>query len=132
MLPVHHLPPMCPAHGPDLSAKKSRSTFNWPISWYDRVPRAASFLAFWSWPLLKTPAIPSRQSLLPSSNLTQMDFISGRQLSYRLVPLHASIATLALKAALCFLRPFNMSFSFLAAIAVLSLGAELSLSYLSS
>ena len=33
MFTVHHLPPPLPAHGPDLSAKKSRSTFSWPICW---------------------------------------------------------------------------------------------------
>ena len=32
VLPVHHLPPPAQAHGPDLSAKKSRSTLSWPIS----------------------------------------------------------------------------------------------------
>ena len=42
MLPVHHLPTPARTHGPDLSAKKSRSTFRWPISWYNRAIRAAS------------------------------------------------------------------------------------------
>ena len=30
VLPVYHLPTFVRTHGPDLSAKKSRSTFNWP------------------------------------------------------------------------------------------------------
>ena len=47
-------------------------------------------------------------------------------------PFTASNATLALKAGLCFLRPFNMSHSLQTAAAVFSLGAELSLIYLSS
>ena len=59
VLPVHHLPPPLQAHGPDLSAKKSRSTFSWPISWYNRGIRAASFLDFFSRSLPKTPAAPS-------------------------------------------------------------------------
>ena len=45
-LPVHHPPPLDQAHGPDLSDKKSRSTFSCPISWYSRAIRAASLLAF--------------------------------------------------------------------------------------
>jgi hypothetical protein len=45
--------------------------------------------------------------------------------------LSASRATLALNDALCFLRSFDMSHSFLTATAVRILGAELSLSYLS-
>ena len=48
MLPVHHLPPTARTHGPDLSAKKSRSTLSWPTSWYRRAVSAASLLAFWS------------------------------------------------------------------------------------
>ena len=47
-------------------------------------------------------------------------------------PFTASSATLALKAGLCFLRPWGISHSSLAATAALSLGAGLSLSYLSS
>ena len=62
VLPVHHLPPPGRTHGPDLSAKKSRSTFNWPISWYRRATRAASFLAFRSLPLPKTPEAPSARA----------------------------------------------------------------------
>ena len=58
VFPVHHLPPARRAHGPDLFAKKSRSTFSCPISWYSRATRAASFLAFCSLPLPKTPARP--------------------------------------------------------------------------
>ena len=46
-------------HGPDLSAKKSRSTFSWPVSWYRRAIRAESFLDFCSLPLPKTPEAPS-------------------------------------------------------------------------
>ena len=46
MLPVHYLPPPALTHGPDLSDKKSRSTFSCPISWYRRAVSAASFLAF--------------------------------------------------------------------------------------
>ena len=46
-------------------------------------------------------------------------------------PFTASRATLALKARLCFLRPFTISHSLPTAIAVLSLGAGLSLAYLS-
>ena len=59
MFPVHHLPTPARTHGPDLSAKKSRSTFSWPISWYNRAIRAAAFLPFCSLPLLKTPEAPS-------------------------------------------------------------------------
>ena len=46
-------------------------------------------------------------------------------------PFTASSATLALKTGLCFLRPLGISHSFPAATAALSLGAGLSLSYLS-
>ena len=59
VLPVHHLPPPGLTHEPDLSAKKSRSTFSWPISSYRRSIRASSFLAFCSLPLPKTPEAPS-------------------------------------------------------------------------
>ena len=41
VFPFHHLPPPVRTHGPDLSAKKSRSIFFWPISWYRRVIRAS-------------------------------------------------------------------------------------------
>ena len=46
----------------DLSAKKSRSTFSWPISWYRRAVRAASFRDFWSLPLPKTLEAPSARA----------------------------------------------------------------------
>ena len=46
-------------------------------------------------------------------------------------PFTASSATLALKAGLCFLRPLDISHSFLTATAAFSLGAGLSLSDLS-
>ena len=62
VFPVHHPPPPLRTHGPDLSAKKSRSTFSWPISWYNRATRAASFLDFFSWPLPKTPEAPSMRA----------------------------------------------------------------------
>ena len=45
--------------GLDLSAKKSLSNFSWPISWYRRAIRSASFLGLWSLPLPKTPEAPS-------------------------------------------------------------------------
>ena len=51
-------PPSARTHGPDLSAKKSRSTFSWPISRYSRAIRASSFLALRSLPLPKTPGAP--------------------------------------------------------------------------
>ena len=50
MLPVHQPTPLCWAHGPDLSSKKSRSTLSWPICWYSRATRASLF--FCSLPLL--------------------------------------------------------------------------------
>ena len=45
-------------------------------------------------------------------------------------PFTASSATLALKAGLCFLRPFDISHAFPTATAAVSVGAGLSLSYL--
>ena len=54
MPPVRHGPPALPAHGPDLSAIKSRSAFSRPISWYTRTISAVSRLAVWRWPLPKT------------------------------------------------------------------------------
>ena len=66
------------------------------------------------------------QGFLPSLNLAGMDLVPRRQL------VTASRATLALNAGLCFLRPLDISHSSLAATAALSLGAGLSLSYLSS
>ena len=45
--------------GLDLSAKKSLSTFSWPISWYSRTISSASFLDLWSVPLPKTTEAPS-------------------------------------------------------------------------
>ena len=59
MFPIYHPPPLCQAHGADLSDKKSHSTFSCPISWYSRAISAASLLAFCSCPLLNTPAAPA-------------------------------------------------------------------------
>ena len=70
MLPVHHLPRLGRTHGPDLPAQKSRSTFNWPISWYMGATRAASFLTFWCLPLPKTPEAPSSRGFFLSLGLT--------------------------------------------------------------
>ena len=62
-----------------------------------------------------------------------MDLVPDRQLGATVSsPFTASRATLASKAGLCFLRPWDISHSYLAATAALSLGAGLSLSYPSS
>ena len=87
----------------------------------------------------ENPGGALRKSLLPSLNLTGMDLVPGGQLSHRLLalqrlqslPLRRQGAALALKAGLWFLRPCDISCSFPTATAALSLGAELSLRYLS-
>ena len=77
MLPVHHLPPFGRTHGPDLSAKKSCSTFSWPISWYRRAIRAAPFLDFCSLPLPKTPEAPSARAFFHAWIWPGMDLVPG-------------------------------------------------------
>ncbi len=119
MLPVHHLPPF-PTHGSDLSSKKSRSTFNCPISWYSRAISAASLYVFLSRPLLNIPTAPSFSAFFRTC-------ICPGRTSYRAAssatvssPLTSSRATLTLKAALCFLLPFLISHSFSTASAASS------------
>ena len=69
---------------------------------------------------------------LPSLYLAGVDLVPDDQLGPTVSsPFTASRATLALKAGLCFLRPLDISRSFLTATAALSLGAGLSLRYLS-
>ena len=70
-------------------------------------------------------------SLLPGLNLPDMDLVPGGQLGHRLLALQHLKSHLALKAGLCFLRPCDISCSFPTATAALSLGAGLSLAYLS-
>ena len=60
-----------------------------------------------------------------------MDLLSGRQLGHRVLPFHRLQNHLGLESRMCFLRPWGISHSSLAATAALSLGAGLSLSYLS-
>ena len=72
------------------------------------------------------------EGLLPGLNLARVDFVPAASWATVSSPFTASSATLALKAGLCFLRPWDISRSSLAATAALSLGAGLSLSYLSS
>ena len=72
------------------------------------------------------------EGLLPSLDLAGVDLVPPIQLGHRFLPFTASRATLALKAGLCFLRPWDISHSSLAASTASSLGAGPSLSHLSS
>ena len=72
------------------------------------------------------------KGFLPGLNLAGMDLVPAGQLGHRILTPHRLQGDLALKAGLCFLRPWDISHSFLAATAALSLGAGLSLSHLSS
>ena len=69
---VHHVPPPARTHGPDLSSKKSRFTFNWPISWYNRAIRVASFLT-----VAEDAGGSFGEGLLPSLCLARVDFVPG-------------------------------------------------------
>ena len=84
---VHHPPPSLATYGPDRFAKKSRSTFSWPICWYSRATRAASLLAA-TLTVAKDPRGSLNQGLLPGLDLPGVDFILGGQLGYRLLPLY--------------------------------------------
>ena len=84
----HHLPPPLQTHGPDLSAKKSRSTFSWPISLIQPGDQRGVALGLPFPTVAEDPGRALAQGFLPSLNLPRMDFVSSGQLGHRLLPLH--------------------------------------------
>lgn len=61
-----HSSPLSGAHIPDVSAKKSRSTFSYPVSWSSRAIRTASFLVFCSRHLPDTPGAHLVRAFFPA------------------------------------------------------------------
>ena len=64
------------------------------------------------------------EGLLPSLNLAGVDLVPGGQLGHRFLAPHRLQCHLGLESRAVFLRPWDISHSFLAATAALSLGAD--------
>src|SRR5918994_136607 len=104
MRAVDHRATLGPAYLPSLRAKKSFSTFNWPIWRYSSPTWISLALSSRSLPLSNTPAAPSSSAFFQAWIWLGWTLNSLASSPTVRSPLIAANATFALKAALCFCR----------------------------
>ena len=130
--PVHAV---VPSSWTGLSPKISRTTLSLPICQYNRTTRALLLFDFLSllapFALIENGGHAVGLGLLPNLNPVVVDLEPGGQFGHRLLALHCLQNNFDLKGQWCFLRFLDISLAFSTAVAVLGLGTESPLRYLS-
>src|SRR3954466_3896629 len=131
MRAVDHRAALGPASLPSLFAKKSFSTFSWPICRYNSPTCASPALSSRTPPASKTTAAPSSKIFFQLWIWFGCTSYSIASSAIVRSPLSAATATFALNEALCFFRVSFASVSRPAPSVLLVIGAGLSLRHLS-